>query len=235
MEEVKDGKIYERTPSYSKNRFRNLRQYKDLTDEEFNERMAQKQLDAEPSLDFETRIKKKLETFEEDYDLSDLKINDREILRALIQSLISLEDYEQVMYKLKKEVTVENLTLIEKISRTMSDLRSDISKMQDDLKITRKTRKSDQEASVIAYIDSLKLKAKEYYESRMSYIYCDECHMLLGTIWTLYPEENNKIELICHREMQDGSRCGHKVRITTKELLAKKGTNNKEIMPEAML
>jgi hypothetical protein len=235
MEEVKDGKVYERTPSFSKNRFRNLRQYKDLTDEEFEERMAQKQIDAEPSKDFEDRIKKKLSTFEEDYDLSDLKINDREILRALIQALISLEDYEQVMYKLKKEVTIENLTLIDKVSKTMSDLRSDISKMQDDLKITRRTRKSDQEASVIAYIDSLKLKAKEYYESKMSYIFCPDCKMLLGTIWTLYPEENNKIELTCHRELQDGSICNCKVKITTKELLSKKGTNNLGVMPEALL
>jgi hypothetical protein len=235
MEEIREGKVYERAPSFSKHRMRNLRQYKDLSDEEFEERMAQKQLDAEPSKDFEDRIKKKLETFEQDYDLSDLKINDKEILRALIQCIISLEDYEQVMYKLKKEVTFDNLQIIDKISKAMSDLRSDISKMQDDLKITRRTRKSDQEASVIAYIDSLKLKAKEYYESRMSYIYCDECNMLLATIWTLYPEENNKIELTCHRELQDGSRCGHKVRITTKELLAKRGTNNKEIMPEAML
>ncbi len=223
-----------RTPSFSKNRFRNLRQYKDMTDEEFEERMAQKQLDAEPSLDFEARIKKKLLTFEEDYDLSDLKINDKEILRALIQSLISLEDYEQIMYKLKKEVTIENLTLIDKVSKTMSDLRSDISKMQDDLKITRRTRKSDQEASVIAYIDSLKTKAKEFYESRQSYIYC-ECGMLLATVWSLYPEENNRMEFICHRELQDGSRCGTKIRVTTKELLAKHGTNDVSRMPEAML
>lgn len=224
-----------RTPSFSKNRFRNLKQYKDLTDDEFDERMAQKQLDAEPSKDFEDRIKKKLSTFEEDYDLSDLKINDREILRALIQALISLEDYEQVMYKLKKEVTIENLMLIDKISKTMSDLRSDISKMQDDLKITRRTRKSDQEASVIAYIDSLKAKAKEFYESRQSYVFCPECKSLLATVWTLYPEENNRMEFICHRELQDGSRCGTKVRVTSKELLAKRGTNNTQIMPESML
>lgn len=225
----------DRTPSFSKNRFRNLRQYKDLSDEEFEERMAQKQIDAEPSIDFEARIKKKLSTFEEDYDLSDLKINDREILRALIQALISLEDYEQIMYKFKKEVTAENLMLIDKISKAMSDLRSDISKMQDDLKITRRTRKSDQEASVIAYIDSLKSKAKEFYESRQSYVFCSECKSLLATVWTLYPEENNRMEFTCHRELQDGSRCGTKVRVTSKELLAKRGTNNTQIMPESML
>ncbi len=228
-------KVYERTPSYSKNRFRNLRQYKDLTDDEFEERMAKKQMDAEPSRDFEERIKKKLITFEEDYDLSDLKINDREILRALIQSLLSLEDYEQIMYKQKMEVTVENLVLVEKISKLMSDLRGDISKMQDDLKITRKIRKSDQEASVIAYIDSLKTKAREFYESRMSYIHCPECGLLLSTIWSLYPEESNKIELICHRELQDGTRCGTKVRVTTKELLSKKGANMPQLMPESLL
>lgn len=224
-----------RTPSFSKKRFRNLNQYKDLTDAEFEERMAQKQVDAEPSRDFEDRIKRKLTTFEEDYDLSDLKVNDREILRALIQALISLEDYEQIMYKLKKEVSIENLTLIDKVSKTMSDLRSDISKMQDDLKITRRTRKSDQEASVIAYIDSLKSKAKEFYESRQSYVFCPECKSLLATVWTLYPEENNRMEFICHRKLQDDTICGTKVRVSSKELLLKRGTNNTKIMPESML
>ncbi len=125
---------------------------------------------------------------------------------------------------------------MEKLSKIMSDLRADISKLQNDLNITRKIRKSDQDVSVMAYIDSLKEKARKYYESKASYIFCPKCNMLLATVWTLYPEnERNKISLVCERKLDDGTVCGEKIIIGTKELLKNRGTSNKEITPESML
>lgn len=215
---------------------RNLNQYKNLTDEEFEEVWIQKTLDLEPSKEFEKRIDKKLEAFSEDYDISDLKINDKETLRALIQALISLEDYEQAMFKLRGEgINSNNLQLMEKVNKMMSDLRSDVSKLQNDLNITRRYRKSDKEASVINYIDSLKEKAREFIEAKHSYIYC-ECGMLLGTVWTLYPNEpRNKIQLVCNRKLEDGTICGKKTTVTTDELQENNGTNKSEIIPEGLL
>src|ERR1043166_809371 len=84
-------------------RQRNLVQYRDLSDEQFEERMSKKAFNADSSKDFEERIAKKWAEFEEDYDLSDLKINDKDALRALIQAQISLEDYEQALYRMRKE------------------------------------------------------------------------------------------------------------------------------------
>ena len=220
-----------------KSRVRNLVQYRDLTDEEFDEVWSEKMLESEPSRNFEERIVKKLEAFSEDYDISDLKINDRETLRGLIQALLALEDYEQASYKLREEgITVGNLQLMEKVNKTMSDLRSDISKLQADLNITRKVRKADKEVSVISYIDSLKIKAREFYESRMSYVFCPKCNLLLGTFWCLFPNEpKNKILLICNRDLGEGQICGERVTVTTKELIDNDGTNSKDIIPESML
>ena len=116
----------------------------------------------------------------------------------------------------------------------MSDLRADISKFQLDLNITRKVRKSDQDVSVMAYIEGLKDKAKKFYENKMGYIFC-ECGMLLGTVWTQYPNEANTIRVKCGRVLEDGKTCGKVTTITTKELLAKRGTNRPEITPESML
>ena len=185
----------------------------------------------------ERRIEDKLKAFSDDYDLSDLKINDREILRGLIQAIISLEDYEQFLFKLRAGgISADNITTIDRIQKVMADLRKSISDAQNDLKITRRIRKSDQEASVIAYIDSLKEKARKFYESRMSYIFCPKCNTLLGTIWTLYPEnDRNRVVLICDRKDHNGEVCGEKVVVGTKELLENRGTNKKEIMPESML
>jgi hypothetical protein len=217
-------------------RQRNLPQYRALDDDAFEEIMLRKEADIAPSQEFERRIELKLKKFEVDYDLSDLKINDLEALRALIQALISLEDYEQLLYKIRQDgLNVDNIVKIDKVNKVMSDLRSDISKLQDDLKITRKIRKSDQETSLIDYIEKLTEKAKKFHESREAYIFCPKCNMLLCTAWFLYPDlKSNKIELVCKRTLDNGEPCNTVIRVTSKDLFENRGTNKKEVLPESM-
>lgn len=221
---------------YSK-KMRNLRQYRNLSDDEFLELMDKKIQGALPSTAFERRIESKIAEFGYDYDLSDMKVNDTASLRALVQAIIALEDYEQVLYKLRTESDLGTLDIqaLEKISKIMSDLRSDISKIQDDLQIKRKTRKSDKESSVLAYLDDLKIKARQFIESRSMLIFCPKCNTLLATLWTLYPDKENKLSLRCWKKDKDGNDCGEKVVIITKDLLATEGTNKVEIVPEGMI
>lgn len=232
----KREKFDQRGKSLNKNKLRNLPQYRDMPEEELDLIIANREVSIETSKELEKRVENKLQKFAEDYDLSDMKENDKATLRAMIQAILSLEDYEQLAYKLRLEgVTTENILAVDKVSKIMEGLRKGISDFQNDLNITRKHRKSDQETSVLAYIESLKQKAREYYESRMSYVFCNKCHTLLATIWTLYPEEDNKIQLVCMQKDKAGNPCRNKVTVSTKELLEKKGTNDREIMPDALL
>ena len=233
---TENDKKVDRRKLPNKKRDRNLKQYSDLSDDEFND-IWERNLSANDTLeDLERRREEKFEEFSRDYDIDDLKINDRETLKALIDAIIALEDYEIIMHELRSSssVSASNITLVDRLSRVMSDLRGDISKLQDTLSITRKTRKSDKEASVISYIEKLKKQAKTFYENRLTYIYCPKCHMLLGNIWMLYPENDNKFSFVCGRET-DGEVCGTKVVVSSKELMEKRGTNVPEIMPESML
>jgi hypothetical protein len=218
-------------------RMRNLAQYKNMSDEEFDEIVDRKSQGIERSKAFEDRIANKLKEFENDYDLSDMKINDMDTMRALIQAQISLEDYEQHMFKLRENgINESTIFASEKLSKIMSELRADISKFQQDLNITRKVRKSDKDVSTIAYVTSLKQDAKKFYEQKMQYIYCPKCNMLLGTLWSMYPNnDRNKIQLICGRVKPDGSTCGEKVVVSTAELVKNRGTNKREITPESFL
>ena len=59
-------------------KIRNLKQYKDLTDDEFDEMYSQMKMGIEVSNDLNERIARKLEECGEDYDLDDLKFNDSE-------------------------------------------------------------------------------------------------------------------------------------------------------------
>lgn len=218
-------------------RMKNLAQYKDLSDDDFDREMTLKAMGTNISEEFEKRIRSKLSEFEEDYDLSDLKINDKDSLRALIQAHLALEDYEQYLFKLRASgIGLDSANEQQTYQKIMSDLRSDIAKIQIELNISRKVRKSDQDVSVLAYIENLKDKAKKFYENKMGYIFCPKCNMLLGTIWVLYgEEEKNKVQLVCNRITADGTKCGEKVVISTKELIKNRGTNKKEITPESLL
>jgi hypothetical protein len=220
----------------SKAQLRNLYQNRNMTDEEFEIYYEKYSSGIKDNSEFEARIKRKIEEFNVDYDIEDLKINDILTIRALAQAIISLEDMEHFSYNLRSEGISENTIYLQKeVSKMMTDLRSDISKMQDDLGIARKARKGDKEQSVINYIKDLKEKARLFYESKMQYIFCTDCGMLLGTVWALYPDEKrNSISLICNRIKEDGTLCGTKVRIDIKDLFENGGSNRNELMPEAL-
>jgi hypothetical protein len=219
-----------------RNRLRHLKQYRDLTNDEFDEIMDQKAMGIESIKEFEDRINRKLKKFEEDYDLTDMKINDKETLRALAQNIITLEDLENFMYKTRMNgISDQNLMLIDKTTQQMSRIRSDISKQQSDLKITRKSRKADKEESILSLIKDSADKAKVMYEAKMSYVYCPECNMLLGTAWFLWPNVDNKLSFKCNRKLDTGEICKGKAVFSSKELMKNRGTNKPSILPESVL
>jgi len=220
----------------SKGSKRNLPQYRDMSDDEFDRMFEDTQYNVGISKDFEDRIAKKIDEFSQDYDIDDLKINDKETLRAFVQAIIALEDYERIIFNIRSEgdISQHNINVVDGLGKITSDLRKDISRFQEDLNITRKIRKSDKETSVVSYISNLKEQARQFYEQKMSFIYCD-CGMLLGTLWSLYPDESNTIVLTCHRKLDDGSFCGKKIKVTTKELMENRGTNRVDITPESLL
>jgi hypothetical protein len=223
----------------NKTKLRNLIQYKGLTDDQFDDMYAKKSQGINVNKEFEERIARKIEEFGVDYDVDDLNSNDKLVLRALAQAMITLDDFEHMSYNMRVEqdgITEKNILVLDKIGNFMSNLRRDISRLQDDLKITRRAREADKTETVISFIQDLQKKAKEFYAEKMSYILCPKCGMLLATVWTLYPtEDKNKITLVCNRPNEDGKGiCGEKFTVTTKELLESRGTNRKELLPESM-
>jgi hypothetical protein len=219
----RDGKV-------TKESLRNLIQYKDLSDEEF-EKVFQdlKNKELKSQVDYFERFEKKKQEFSQDYEVKDLKYNDKETFNSLINALLTLEDLENLSLNIRsqEEVKPTDLTTLKKVTDMISRVRGDVSDMQDDLKISRKIRKGSKEETVHKTIENLKQKAEEFYKSRMSYIFCPKCKMLLCTAWFLYPdEEENKVKLICNRELEDGEICGNEVIVSSKELVE---NNNKNI------
>jgi len=204
-----------------KRKIRNLKQYRDLTDEEFDELYTEEILASvsQHEEDLEDLVQSKLSELAEDYDMSDMKVNDRLQLRAMTLAEIQLEDLEKAVYVIRQDITRDNVIVIEKLNNVMAKLRSDISSISDDLQLTRHIRKRSKETSMITHLADLKVKAKKFAKERMLYIFCPECRMLLATTWLMYPDNNNKMKLDCKR-------CGHK---WTQDLAGLYKTDNKNL------
>lgn len=237
-------------------RRRNLKQYKDMTDEEFLVVMEEKEgtvvldstkvkgkpksmKDVGEMIDipvvsdeeFAKRVQEKFDSLEDGYDLSGMKANDMQVVSALCWSFVQLEVYQDTIRALTSntESIVLFEPIIKSVSTMMKELRADISKMQVDLNITRKIRSSDKDASVVSAWDSLKKSAKDFYDQKMSYVYCSSCNQLLSTTWFLYPTKKNVLELTCDRKLdEEGNVCGNIEIITSQELLEKKQTNHRD-------
>lgn len=232
----KDDRDKKRLSTVNPNKLRNLPQYKKMSDEDFEQVYLKMRTNAAPIQDFERRIELKLNEFEQDYDLNEMLINDKLILRALAQALIELEDLEVMSYRLRMEAEGDagltgDITLkMDKLSQNKNKLRQDISKLQDDLKITRKVRNSDKDESAKSFLEDLKRKAKKFYDEKMFYIYCPECNSLIGTIWLQnWESKQNVINLSCPK-------CKYVMRNINLNRYREKrmSSTNDAVMPESM-
>ena len=231
-----------RVEAPDRRKFRGLKQFKGMTDDEFlaywdaQDRASIITVPTVSPIDFEKRIEEKMAGFDADYDLSDMKFNDRETLRGLCQALIQLEDLEQVSYGIRNEargIDLNNLTLLDKIAQQMSRTRLDMLKMQEELKISRKVRQLDKNISAIAELEKLKKDAKVFYRQKMIYVFCPKCKMLLGTSWFLFNEADNVMRFECHRILDTGEICGHTFDVKSKDTY-EQGSNTPEVMPHAL-
>lgn len=211
----------ERMSLQSKTRMRNLVQYQDMSDEEFEEVWQEYVGDYEISPErLEEKLQEKWEDLAQDYDLTDMKANDLSQLRNLLLSQIQLEELELTAFALRKDADDPSVVqILDKISSIQTRLVKNISDISGDLQLTRKIRKQSKEASVVLAIQDLKEKAEIFYKEKMLYIFCPECNMLLSTIWLNYAEHKfNKMSLKCER-------CGHTFTQELAPLYETKNTN----------
>jgi hypothetical protein len=206
----------------TREKLKNLRQYQGLSEEEFDDvfdKIETQAIEANINIEEqEKEVQQKLLEFSEDYDLTDMKVNDKIILRNLVQAIISLETLEDTFLRLRTNITADTVLVLDRVATVMNKLRSDISDMQDDLKLTRRIRKESQEENFMEWLGKVKIKAINFHKEKSLYIFCTECRFLLATTWLLYPDENNKITLYCKH-------CGHTQEEKLGELYKSKNRN----------
>lgn len=175
----------------SLSQIRNLPQYRGFTEEELSEVLNDINTGG-----IKSKIKKEIERFEKDYDLSDMTANDMSSLEELARINILLEEIDAEVREALRE---GDWNTFEKINRVATGLRADASRIQNDLNITRKARHGQGDGSPVEFIEEIKKRAKNFLQQRLKEIYCPLCGILVAKVWWLYEDDRQEIRCICNR------------------------------------
>lgn len=181
--------------------------------------------------EYQARVSAKIDELHEDYEINDLKANDRFTLEELAKALVTLENLDLQLFELRKDVE-RNLTAIKDLSNVVNQSRTSIAKMQDTLGISRKMRKDSGSETAREELNRQKEIAKDKLRDVLDYIYCEKCTELIGNTWFQYYDEDSEISIVCgrkyyHPETAEITRtCGHVTTISSKTLLEQEGTNH---------
>jgi hypothetical protein len=154
-----------------------------------------------------------LEEYRQSYDVDSLATpNDRANLDTIIMNTLALKQLQDRLLQLTVDEVVDNAPEIKKINDSIVAL-SDLNlRIERQLGIDRKTRKSESEQSVVEYITWLKSMAVEYLDnnSRLFKVYCKKCQIMVGRISGVYETTAYNAEFQCPQ-------CQKMIRIERKE------------------
>lgn len=167
------------------------------------------------SKSFEEKVQARLDQLSEDYDLSDMKVNDRDLLWRMVYLLERLE-LEGEAFRLERDSLSANDALREE--QRLSGLQRDILNIQDALNITRAKRRDTSEDNPRLLYEDIKMRATKFLKERLAYIKCPKCGMVLCTVNFLYPDAGNAIKLECEK-------CSNVFQITSKEAIEEEKNN----------
>ncbi len=186
---------------------KNLPQYKDMSEEEILESVGSKS--------FEERVQARLDQLSEDYDLSDMKYNDRELIRRWAYLTERLETEGETL-RLERDGLSAHDALREE--QRLSGMQRDILNIQEALNITRARRRDTSEDNPRLLYEDIKMRAARFLKERLAYIKCPKCGMVLCTVNFLYPDAGNTIKLECEK-------CSNVFQITSKEAIEEEKNN----------
>lgn len=202
----------------NKNKIRNLVQYKNMSDEDFEQ--AWEDLNVREDLeDIDSRIDQIMNDFSLNYDLRDMNANDTLALRELAKTFVLLDTLGRIEQQAIEDGAVVQLRTLSQIKKEYLD---NSSKLQEDLNIKRKQRQNDTGDTLDVYLPSILKKADNFYEERLAYIYCPKCKMLCANAWFTDWRVYNQIHITCPRPG-----CEHKFHVTS-EYLTEHGNKNIE-------
>lgn len=212
-------------PEHKIKKLRNLKYFKDWTDEQIQEwyRLRHGDDEAPPpeppdlntqlpstvttSVDVsfnEEEYKKKYNTYlakyRKEYSVDMNETNDAEALKALVRYVIQLERVNEIVMEEQSSKSPDHRVL-KGLGDFQRSLQMNLNELQEKLGITRKARKEKQHDDIPQYIKSIQEKAKDFWNRKTLPVRCEKCHIELARYWLNFPDKVKKVnfEIICEK------------------------------------
>lgn len=189
---------------------KNLRPNKNKTDEEIiaayeARKPKPKPLrvvpDAPKGPSYQKRFDQKMKILQKEYSIDMNNSNDEENLKALVRYQIQLEKVNEDIDNIQSQTDMskDDYAKLKQIGDFQRTVLMSISDLQNSLGISRKVRKEKDNDDIPKWIDSVLLRAKEFYDGKTQTIECPKCVIELARTWINFPKEKNHIsmELTC--------------------------------------
>lgn len=136
---------------------------------------------------FQEKYDQKLTQYQKAFRIDELNdANDKSTLEIMLKTEIMIDDLQEQIQTLIDDSAVENATNIKKLADLLRDATGTITKLQQTLSIDRRTRKTEETASVADYIRTLKRDAHDFMERRIIKVFCPDCKVMVGRIYPVH-------------------------------------------------
>lgn len=147
---------------------------------------------------FSEKLQERREAYARVYRTDELNdANDASTLDMLLKTEIMISDLQEQIQELMAESSVDQANNIKKLADLLRDATNTTTALQKTLSIDRKTRKSEETASVADYIRALKRDAHEFMDQRIITTYCDKCKVMVGRIYPVHDHTAFAVSFEC--------------------------------------
>lgn len=185
-------------------RLKNLKPYRNKTDEEIIEHIKSREarpkallLDAPKQKSHDSRFNEKMKILLKEFEIDMNSSNDKEALNALVRQQIQLENVGRDIDALQQQdsLSKDDYEKLKKLGDFQRSVITSITDFTDKLGISRKIRKEKAVDDIPQWIDSVLVRAKEFYEGKTVTVECPKCVIELSRYWINFPKEKNNIRM----------------------------------------
>jgi hypothetical protein len=186
-------------------RLKNLRGNVGKTDEELRQMLLNKKpkerAPAQKADNYDVRFNEKMKILQQEYAIDTNNSNDFEALKSLVRFQIQAENVDRDISAIQRQesMTREDYGNLKNLGDFQKTIATSINEIQDKLGITRKIRKEKTNDDIPLWMDSLLVRAENFFEIKTVQIECPKCQIELARYWLNFPLEKNQIdfELTC--------------------------------------
>ncbi len=204
VEDIPDAKI---------KKLKNLKMFKNMTDEEVREYLRNRETAKLPDppqnlfngsdtaggatapkdieydeAQYQKKYKEYMKKYHKEYGVDMNDANDAQALQALVRLVIQSEFADVNIMKLQRSESFDSRTL-KNIGDYQRSVQTSITELQDRLGISRKIRKERQVDDIPQYIRELQTKARDLWNRTTTSVRCQKCQIELARYWLNFPDK----------------------------------------------